>query len=366
MIFRLYAWMLRLYPTPFYERFASEMLDVFREAWSAVNQGLLRKAAFCSREFTGLLVSISRERWSERTNVMPHQLFRWYLIPYWLIAFSVAVAAAISLLTWGYIVKPTSLFQRIEWAESIALVTFDESYYPTAIPLNDVPYLITPHFPPSQILTQVHMSTEVIKELDPDFANQLADALAAEHTELGEIEFYKLPRTIEVVSGQCELCRQWGVQPQADGSLLITIPIWQGGQAIEEFGIDQASMKNLYYYNYLTPAAYLVKGRAMDGTGTPLAFVGLASGGIGDDPDDARYRYYEYVFETSNNTLTLLEQQNYFFSPYGIQDQDVTLMRTILNMFVPLFVFFLIGLSVKILASGIRRLMAKHPLLEHA
>jgi hypothetical protein len=363
MILRLYAWLLHLYPSSFYDRFGSEMLDVFEQAWDTNRQSLLMTMIFCIWEFAGLLVSISKERWSERNHVMLRKWFRWYLIPFWLFAFSVAVAAVISLLTWGYIVKPTSLFQRIMAPESIALITFDEDYYPTAIPLNDVPYLMTPDFPPSQILTQVHRLTEVTKELDPNFTNQLADALAAERTELGDIGYYKLPTDIKVVSGECDLCRRWGVQAQADGSLLITIPIWHGGQAIEEFGIDHASMKDLHYYSYLTPAAYLVRGQALDGT--PLAFVGLATGAIGDDPDDVRNRYYEYVFETSNNTLTLLEQQSYFFNPYGTQDQDVSLMRTILHVFIPLIVFFLIGLSVKILASGIRRLTAKRPLLEH-
>lgn len=365
MMLWLYAQLLRLYPTPFYDRFGSEMLDVFRQAWDSVDQKLLHKTIFCSREFAGLLISISNEYWSERTNMMPRQLFRWYLIPYWLIAFSVAVAATISLLTWGYIVKPTSLFQRIASVESIALVTFDEDYYPTPIPLNDVPYLITPDFPPSQILSQVHMSTEVTKQLDPNFANQLADALAAERTELGEIAYYKLPRTIEVVSGQCDLCRQWGVQSQADGSLLITIPVWQGGEAIEEFGIDQASMKDLHYYNYLTPAAYVVTGLAMDGT-TPLIFVGLASGPIGDSRDYQPHHYYEYVFEASNNTLTLLDRQEQRFYLYSTQEQDATVLRTFLNVFIPLFVFFLIGLSIKILVSGIRSLTAKRPLLGQA
>jgi len=64
----LYAHLLRLYPRPFREAFAAEMLDVMRQRLADSQPGMFFLG---TREITGLLVSVVRERLATRRR---HQL----------------------------------------------------------------------------------------------------------------------------------------------------------------------------------------------------------------------------------------------------------------------------------------------------
>jgi hypothetical protein len=357
MILRLYPWMLRLYPKSFYDRFGGEMLDVFEQAWDANHQFVIPTVIFCIREFTELVISISQERWSERSNLMPRKLFRWYLIPFWLLGLSLVAGVVFSWSYWGYIVQPSTTFTAMDTVESISLVKFDENYYPTALPLNDLPHLITPSFPPSQILSYVPANQAIAKEVDTKLADQLARAMTGENINLGRIHMHPTEPVIGV--NDCEQCYQLGIQFQADGSYLGIWPEFtHDGQPTGENTSHRVTANEWWYYPTVMPAAYLVTGQAEDGT--PLVFLGLASGAIGND----RYHYFEFLFDASDDTLTIRDQLDYRFDIAGLEDYTVATMT--LTLFIPLFLALLVLLALKLVISSIQRLIAQRPLVGQA
>jgi hypothetical protein len=357
MITKLYGWLLHLYPRSFYDRFGGEMVEVFTAAWIDTDKKRLHQIAFCTREFAGLLVSISQERWRERSSLRLHKLFRWYLIPFWLFGLSLMLAVIFSLRNWGYVVKPSSIFREMETVDTISLVEFDHDFNPTVLPLRELPYLITPVFPPSQILSHLP-SRQPTTQIHPQLAEQITTALADENIDLGRDLYRNHPTEPSFGIGDCMHCMQMGLQRQEDGSFLEIIPLFNSyAQPSGENSGTRVTANEWRYYGYIMPAAYLVTGFAEDDT--PLVFVGLASGVMGTDT----FHYYEYLFDASETTLTIRAQQDYRFYLSGLEDTNVAVATMLL--FVTLLTLTLVLTVFTAIISLIQRQLGRHqPLLQ--
>lgn len=341
----IYGRLLRLYPRAFYMRFGDEMIDVFEKAWAERHIGFWVALRFCLHEFGGLIMSIGRERWREQSPV--RTLFRWQLIPVWLLASSLVVAVALSLHYWGYVVQPSSNFGVLDTVESIVLVKFDAEYYPTPVPLQTLPQLTTDAFPPSQILPLLELDEAHISgALDVGLADQLAAVLAREGMNLGYASVY--PTEPELGIDDCEACFRIGLQPQPDGSFLQIIPVHASEGYTGENYIQRVTPDHWWYYHYITPGGYVVEGRGTDGT--PLVFVGIASATIGND----RYRYYEYVFEAAESGLVARDRMDYRYDVSGLEGLNVPVIM--LFVFVPLLVLWVGAVMLIALLRRLRRL----------
>ncbi|MBZ0288747.1 MAG: hypothetical protein K8I30_14105, partial [Anaerolineae bacterium] len=308
---RLYARLLRLYPRPFYTRFGDEMLDVFEQAWTERRAGFWAALRFCVHEFGGLAMSIGRERWHAQ-NAMRF-LFRWRLIPVWLLAFSLVAAMLLSLHYWGYIVQPASNFGALTSVDNIVLVEFDAAYHPTRVPIQTLPHLTTDTFPPSQILPWLKPDEAQISDsLDATLADQLAAVLAQEGINLGRSPI-DYPTEPQLKIDDCEQCFRIGLQPQPDGSFLQIFPEVTEDGFTDKTIVRRITPNEWWYYHYITPAAYVVEGRAADGT--PLVFAGIASASISGD----RYHYYEYVFEAAASGLVVQDRMDYRYDISGLE-----------------------------------------------
>jgi hypothetical protein len=349
MIIWLYAHLLRLYPRSFYARFGAEMLDVFTQAWSHRPPGRAAMLTFCFREFGGLMVSIIVERAQSGPGL--RALFRRRLAPLWLFAFSLMIAAPVSLSYWGYLfTPPASAVASVSVVEHVALVRFDSRYTPSIIPLDRVPTASLTDFPPSQILKSLPATLRMDQTLDPALAKHLAAALAREPVELGTstAEYAREPAINP--NGCGENCFQVGVQPQTDGSLLVIFPEMKGQPPVP--GMTQRlTPDDAWYYSYMMPAGYVVQGR--DAEGKPLVFAAIASGAVGND----HYRYHELVFTPGVDGLALRSRMSYSFDVAGVEGFTFPVLAVCL--FVPLLLLWFGFLLVAGLVAFVGRHSAR-------
>lgn len=349
MMLRLYAFLLRCYPRVFYTRFAAEMLDVFAHVSANRAQGRLSALRFWFHEFGGLLFSIAIEHGRAQT---PWRLFRRRLVPVWLFVFSLTLAVIFSLSYWGYLVVPSSTFSTVHTIDQIALVRFDSDYTLTPVPLNDLPHVVMPDFPPSQILTQIDQrqaNLAIEKMIDPALAASLTAALAQERVEIAAPR-QEYPREPMINPNDCgENCFSLGVQPQTDGSLLVVYPEYTlAGQPSGSSVTQRVTVNDWWYYGFILPAGYVVQGR--DADGTPVIFVALASGAVAND----RYRYHELIFTPGADGLTLRSRMSYNFDVAGLEGFNVPIITTFL--FVPLlFLWLLIVVVGGVIALVVRQ-----------
>jgi hypothetical protein len=337
-ITRLYAWLLRLYPRQFYTRFSDEMLDVFTQALENKPTGRLSSLAFCTREFSGLLASIIRERQEAYGMYGLRNLFRRRYVPVWLFVFSLLAAAVFSQNYWGYpVAPPPSRISNLATIERISLVKFDADNNISVIPIKDLPSANIPDFPPSNILPSIPADVQIDRTLDPAFTAMLSAALAREQIEING------PRTDYPVEPVIEANGSFmtGVQPQDDGSLLVIYPeISRDGRVEEEHFIQRLTPSDShYYYFYTMPAGYIVQGQ--DRQGQPLVFAAIANCVGGD-----RYIYHELTFVYGTDGLILRDRLNYNFDIAGLE--GIASMPVVtLAVFIPL-----LGVWLAILAVG--------------
>jgi hypothetical protein len=313
---QIYARLLRLYPCAFYERFGEEMQTVFATAWAERPAGVFAAFAFCLREFSGLLISLIHEHSHKQESTMLSKWFRRLRVPLALLFISLLVGGSWSLSYWGYLAQPSSIFARMEQSESFALVRFDVEFRATPVPISAPPTLTTPVFPPSQILPLLYARNPQLlidRTLEADFVDQLAQALAREDINLGYPVTSYPPQPIVNPEG-CIGCFQPGIQPQADGTLLELMPeIDNEGRFTGEHVAISVTPDDWWYYRYIFPAGYVVRGR--DADGTPLVFVGLTSNALGGDS----YRYHEFIFVAQGDRWVTQEQMNYRFDISGFE-----------------------------------------------
>ncbi len=352
-ILRLYARLLRCYPRAFYDRFGEEMLDVFTQAWSARHSGAVAALALCLHEFGGLLLSIGHQHWKKPGGLMPRFLFNWRRAPFVLLGVSLTLAVIFSLNYWGYLVAPSSTFHQMATVDSIVLAEFDTEYRPTLIPLNNLPYLVTDAFPPSQILPLIKPGIGIAPALDDRLADRITAALLAEKPNLGYPRVKNPAEPALFVDG-CAQCFQMGIQPQPDGSLLQLMPEFTAdGQPTSENLVSRVTANDWWYYGYLTPAGYIVEGKGADGT--PLVFVALTSGAVGND----RYLYYEYVFDASGDRLVVRDHLHYRFDISGLEGLNVPVVTVFLLL--PLLLLWLALVLLLAILAFIRRRVITRP-----
>lgn len=353
-ISRLYALLLRLYPESFYKRFGDEMLEVFERAWNAPHQSGWSRLIFCIRELTGLFISIAGEQWSERKSPVIRKLFHWYLIPFWLLGISFTIGAVYAWSYWGYVIRPSTTFTEMATVDSISLVEFDDSsYLPTAIPINELPYVKEPDFPVSQILPYIPDHQQPLKQVNPELAELVSNALMAENIDIGQNMDYPTEPT-QGVNG-CISCFQIGIQRQADGSLLMIwpefdttdLPFDNLNPSIVGTSTHRITPSEWSYFNYIVPAGYIVTGQADDGT--PLIFVSIVSGTVGDYQN----HYYEYLFDASSDTLTIRDQIDYRFNMAGLE--IFTAGSTTLTLLIPMLIIFFIVMLFRVLMNLAKR-----------
>lgn len=350
MIPRLYRWLLRFYPRAFYERFSTEMQDVFTEAWDARGAGFGAALIFCLREFGGLLLSIGYEHWHKPGGLMPRSLFKWRRLPILLLAISLILAVIFSLNYWGYLVKPSSNIRAVATVDSIVLVDFDSSYRPTRVPLNELPYLVTDSFPPSEILPHIKPGIGIAETLDPMLADKITAALAAEKPDLGYPRVDYPTEPVLNVDG-CGGCFYIGIQPQPDGSMLQLMPEFTNdGKPTGKNFENRVTANDWWYYMFHLPGGYVVEGK--DAEGRPLVFVALASGAVGND----RYRYYEYVFDASGEALTVRQRLDYRFDISGLEGLGVPVVT--IGLFAPLLLLWLALGLLGLIFNFVRRRFA--------
>ena len=352
IILRLYARLLRLYPREFYARFGADMLGVFAQAWQECRHGRAAALVFCLHEFGGLLVSIAIEHASEIGRPGFRLLFRKRFVPLWLFVFSLMAAALFSLSYWGYLTVPSSTISAVQTIERVALVRFDENYTMSVIPLDHMPYLITPDFPPSQILSQLPANLNIDKTLDPTLAQELSAALARERVELAAPRAEYLPEPVMNPNSCGENCFQVGVQPQEDGSLVVIYPeLNLEGQPPVDSMTQRVTPNDWWYYSFITPAGYVVQGK--DADGTPLVFTAIASGAVGND----RYLYHELTFAPGADGLTLRNHMSYRFDISGLEGFNVAVTTTFL--FLPLLFLWFLILFIGALIALVRQRTAR-------
>jgi hypothetical protein len=324
-IVTLYALLLRGYPRAFYEQFGAEMLDVFTQRWQARRAGLGVALVFFVHEFGGLLASIAHERQHMTARGRWQFLFRHHFVPLWLFAVSIGVAAVFSLSYWGYITLPASTISQVASVDRFALVQLAPDYALSAIPIHEKPYLITPDFPPSQILSALP-NRPVEQTLDRALAEQLAAALASARVMLGNHPQY--PEEPVVNPNNCgENCFIPGAQMQPDGTFIIEYPEMAfGGQLPIEAMRRTLTPNDWEYYSYIMPAGYVVQGH--DASGAPIVFVALASGMISDD----RFIYHELIFAQQAQQLTLRNHMRYAFEIAGMEGFTMPLLTALFFM----------------------------------
>ena len=114
----LYALLLRLYPREFYDRFNTEMVEVFTQAWSRHLHRRTSLTVFCLHEFGGLLLSIVIEHRRANSRFGLRRLFRRRFVPLWLFVFSLGPAALLSQSYWGYVMVPASTISAVIRAQA--------------------------------------------------------------------------------------------------------------------------------------------------------------------------------------------------------------------------------------------------------
>jgi len=346
----LYTLLLRLYPREFYDRFNTEMIEVFTQAWRRHLHRRTSLAAFCLHEFGGLLLSIVIEHRRANSRFGLRRLFRRRFVPLWLFVFSLVPAALLSQSYWGYVIVPASTISAVSSIDQIALVRFDAGYTPSVIPINELPNVVIPDFPPSQILSNVPPVLDIDEVLDPALVTHLSEALAREGVELGTI--IEHPREPVVNPNGCGMSCFWsGVQPQLDGSLLVIYPevVLEGQQRIEGMTM-RVTPNEPGYYDLIKPAGYVVQGR--DAHGSPIVFTAIASRVGGD-----RNRYYELTFTQASDGLILRNRLSYNFDISGLEGMNLPWI--ILFLFAPLlalwFTIRLLGSLMSVIGKRVTR-----------
>lgn len=330
LIQRLYRFLLRLYPHDFYAQFADEMASVFDQVWAdARSRGKRAVIGFCLREVFGLIISIIGERL--QNGISLRRLFQWRLMPFTLLAISVVLAAAISLSYWGYVTLPSTTLPTLQTYDSIALVQFEEDYSVRAIPIHHLPAMVTPEFPPSQILSSIQQrqgNITVSRSLDPALAEKLSAVLVAEGINLYASTYEYPSEPLQNDNGFIP-----GVQQQPDGSLLVIYPGFGTAGFTEERHVQPVTPDDWWYYGFVLPAGYLVSGQAEDGT--PLVFLALATGAFDND----RFRYHELTFEDKGDYLSLRPRSiSYNYDVAGLEGFGMFLMTMV--FYVPLLLLW--------------------------
>jgi hypothetical protein len=337
----LYALLLRLYPRAFYERFGAEMKSVFAQAWTDRPRGRAAPFLLWLREFSGLLLNICVQHLHPDNHSPLRGLFRQRFVPMWLLFISLLTGVLFSLTYWGYVSPPSSIISQLQRIDTIALVRLDSDYAMHVIPLRERPHLITPDFPPSQILPQLPTTALLTNSIDPALAN----ALERDGVELfAPAQAY--PTEPVVNPNGCGMnCFSVGVVPQEDGSLLIHYSEMRAsyGQPPIPAMTRQLTPNDWEYYSYITPAGYIVQGS--DAAGTPLLFAAIASGAFADD----RYRYQEVIYEANGNRLALRAAQSYNFDIAGLEGMGTALVS---GLFFALLV--IIWLSILLIVRLLR------------
>jgi hypothetical protein len=343
---RLYAFLLRLYPRAFYERFGAEMLDVFAQAWSERS----RRSAlvFMLHEFGGLLVSIAVEH--GRAGSL-RGLFQRRYMPLWLLASSFMVAAFLSLQYWGYVIAPpATTIGAVQTVERAALVRFGEGYSFSVIPVQNTPNQVLIDFPPSQILPSLLDNLELAQSLDPVLIENLSAALAREKIEIGvPVEYPHEPKSCG------ETCFIPGVQIQSNGSLRISHPeMVVDGEVLDTGILFDLTPNEAAYYSYVLPVGYIVQGR--DASGTPVIFAAIVGSAVSND----HYPYHELIFTHDPGGLMLRSHMRYYFDVAGIEGFNTLVITAFL--FLPLLLLWLVIVIIvaliRFIGRGQRRFVA--------
>jgi hypothetical protein len=309
---RLYALLLRLYPRAFYERFAEDMLDVFKQVWHDLPPGPITMLGFILHELAGLMRSVVTEHAQAHSGSPLRFIFRQRLIPVWLLGCSLFIAGLISISYWGYLSVSSSRISVLHTVDQIALVQFDAANDPSVIPIQALPFLGTEVFPPSQILSRIPAHLIPDAALNPTLTAQLMTALQQEGIALApRIEHPAQPRINP--NGCGPHCFQMGVHMQSDGHLQVTYPeMLIEGPSAEGPTTIEVTPNDWWYYLQVMPAGFVVQGT--NGEGQPLVFTAVANPLGGD-----RFRYSELVFLREAEGLRLVEQLHYHFDVSGLE-----------------------------------------------
>lgn len=347
-LLRMYRCLLKLYPREFYADFGDEMLVVFEEA-SRHKDG--SQTLFYLREFGGLLKNIMIQHGQSPRGFKLHKLFQKRFIPLWIFLISLMGGAWFSLSYWGYLTLPTSRITQLDQIDRVSLVQFDADHIPTALPLENLPHLITPNFPPSQVLAHIPETAVLETVLDQGLAQDLTEALTREQVFVGAPRSNYQPEPM--MGASCNgACFVPGLQPQADGSIELIFPQFTAdGQLTQETITERITPNERWYYGYIRPAGYVIQGR--DSEGTPMVFVAMTSGAFGND----RYRYHELIFTLSDSGLTLTSGITYNYDVAGLEGINLTIVTLVLFLLLMLAwsVILLIRETFRVIAHQVRR-----------
>jgi len=227
---------------------------------------------------------------------------------------SVAVAVAIGLNYWGYLIAPpparavTAPFVEVS---GVHLVSYDAAANPTVVPIAELP-TVHQDFPPTRVLSalQGRVNGEAT-ELSTERAAQIAAALQAQGIVLGDIS--------DTGSTQQVMVPEQG---------------WQ-------------------FYGAFLPAGFVVEGVGQDGQPLVLANIAARSG----DADD-HYAYHEFLFSADATALQPLVTTSYFFDQAGIEGLTAPVIA--MGIFGALLLVWsatiILTRVVQITASGLRSL----------
>lgn len=356
MIPLLYTYLLRLYPPAFRECFADEMQYVFAQAWAdAARRGPRTAIMFCLRESVGLFRSILYARFTMRQgNSMTQIIFKPRIVLPALIVGCMLLGGVLSLQYWGYLFNPPSpapVTGPIAEINSIHLVQFDADFQAETVPVTQLPDDTIMSFPPSRILPALGDrldSAAFDAPLDPALNDQLTATLRTQdirfHTRLPEFSpepQYCLPGCTECSSDSTILgeeephCFKMGIQLQPDGTILEIRPEieFDNGvaRATGETKSHVVTPENWWYYSYLMPAGYVVQGRDAEGEAVVLANIAAADPG-GDD----RYRYHAFLFDVTDNGLSIRAETRYQFDISGLEGFTFPFIALVLFVFTSL------------------------------
>lgn len=366
---KLYAALLRLYPRPFYERFGDEMQFVFTQAWQNRAAGPWRLVTLLLREFSGLLTSVYRERWTAYRVTGRPVFFDWRLMLPLLVSISVVAACAFSLSYWGYITRPASIFDQLARIDRATFVRFDSNAQPNPIALRgmantpDGDGLDLLPFPPPSLYpfqltsAQIHLLTHGALPLD--LSEAVTVALAQENIALGRTPL-ELPRPVTLRPNGCDQCFYEGIALQPDGNLQTA---WPQTDAAGHFTTTNDYFTihptDTFYHMRLLPAGFIIEGQADDGT--PLVFASIVSNALGGD----RYRYYEFMYERdTNGSLSLRASMQFRFDWAGLEGLEAPFMSILFSVLLVLIWLLLVVVASTTLA--VKRRIDKQQMMRRA
>ncbi len=362
LIPNFYAWLLRLYPAAFRERFSVEMQYVFDQAWFKIQPaGWLVIVRFCFREYRGLLKSILNIRFTMTKFMVNSRL----LVLIFAVV-SMVIGAVLSRSYWGYMFAPvsadavTSAFQEIH---SIHLVRYDADYQASVIPISGLSATSVADFPPTRVLPVLsnRFDSSVFESASPasELINQIADAMREAEIPLNNIRgfspqpLYCLARTdtcfedVALLQPDQHYSVIYGYELQADGTIRTIMPVWNN-DSIPSAETTTASItpnEGWFYFGQLMPAGFVIQGT--DRNGLPLVLANIATSTGGND----HYAYHEFLFDVGSDGLHTRAAVNYQFDVSGID--GITFPIISLAVFLPLCFLWLAVIVIRTVLMSI-------------